>query len=266
MIFKKTKSVAHLDSKYLDLCNKAGSNSEIFKNFRNLPDYKNILEHVDKDLAIRYYENIQQISSLSDTDIFNICKRLSKVGNPELVKIINSQDPISTTSLRYLNVALQIKNEFKQKDFKRVIEIGPGYGGQSIILQEFFKIDHYSFIDLPDVNKLIRKFIGANSVQFSYNTGILEDNFNDEKFDLVISNYAFSELNRNLQKKAINEIINNSKFCFMINNSQSFINNSKYKRLKFMSQKELLKDIKNSYIKNEEPLTADDNYLILSQN
>ena len=40
----------------------------------------------------------------------------------------------------------------------------------------------------------------------------------------------------------------------------------KYRRLKFMSQKELLKDIKNSYIKNEEPLTADNNYLILTQN
>ncbi len=248
------------------MCSNAASDTEIFSNFRNLPDYKNILEHVDKDLAIKYYRNIKQISSLSDQDIFKICDKLSKVGKPELVKIINTQNPISTSSLRYLNVALQIKREFKQKKFERVIEIGPGYGGQSIILEEFFMIDHYSFIDLPEVNELIKKFVGASSVNFTYNTGILEGDFNDKKYDLVISNYAFSELNSKLQKKAINEIINNSKFCFMINNSQAFINDSKYKSLKFLSQKELLTYITNSYIKKEEPLTADNNYLILSKN
>ena len=85
----------------------------------------------------------------------------------------------------------------------KVIEIGPGYGGQSIILEEFFNIDHYSFIDLPQVNKLIKTFVNANSVKFTHNTGVLEDNFTNEKFDLVISNYAFSELNRNLQIKEI---------------------------------------------------------------
>ena len=32
-----------------------------------------------------------------------------------------------------------------------------------------------------------------------------------------------------------------------------------------MSQKELLKNIKNSYVKDEEPSTADNNYLILAK-
>jgi hypothetical protein len=52
----------------------------------------------------------------------------------------------------------------------------------------------------------------------------------------------------------------------MINNSQSFVNNSKYRKLKFMSQSELLKNIKNSYVKDEEPVTADNNYLLLAKN
>tara|TARA_B100000902_G_C27310185_1_gene917931 strand:- start:2575 stop:3375 length:801 start_codon:yes stop_codon:yes gene_type:complete len=266
LIFKKTKSVAHLDSKYLDLCINAASDASIFNNFRNLPDYKNILEHVDRDLAVKYYKNIQKNFHLSDQEIFRICNKLSRVGKPELVEIVNNQNPISTTSLRYLNVALQIKNEFKQKSFAKVIEIGPGYGGQSIILEEFFKIDHYTFIDLPEVNNLIDMFIKANDVNFTHDTGILEDSFSDKRFDLIISNYAFSELNRKLQKKAIKDIINNSKFCFMINNSKSFMKDSKYKSLKFMSQKELLKNINNSYIKKEEPLTAEGNYLFLAKN
>lgn len=41
---------------------------------------------------------------------------------------------------------------------------------------------------------------------------------------------------------------------------------SKYKSLKFMSQKELLININNSYIKKEEPLTAEGNYLFLAKN
>lgn len=266
MNFKRTKSVAHLDAKYLDLCINAATDSNIFHNFRNLPDYKNILEHVDRDLAIKYYKNIRKKFKLSDKEIFLICNKLSKVGNPELVEVINNQDPISTTSLRYLNVALQIKNEFKQKSFDNVIEIGPGYGGLSIILEEFFNINHYTFIDLPEVNNLIETFIQASEVKFTFSTGVLEDSFKYKKFDLIISNYAFSELNRKLQKKAIKDIINNSKFCYMINNSKSFMYNSKYKKLKFMSQKELLNEIKNSYIKEEEPLTAEENYLLLAKN
>ena len=115
--------------------------------------------------------------------------------------------PVSTTSLRYLNVALQIKNEFNQNSFKKVIEIGPSYGGQSIILQEFFDIRKYIYIDLPAVNKLINKFIKANKVNFLYELKTLEQIFieEEENYDLIISNYAFSELNAELQKQSIDK-------------------------------------------------------------
>ena len=73
MIFKKNKSVASLDKNYLNLCKNAASNDDIFQNFRNLKDYKNILEHVDRDLAVKYLENIKNISDLSNKDIFKVC-------------------------------------------------------------------------------------------------------------------------------------------------------------------------------------------------
>ena len=89
MFFKKPKSVASLDSKYLKLCEQAANDSKIFDNFRNLKEYKNILEHVDHDLAKKYYENIKNISSLTNSEIFNICEKLSNIGKPELVKIVD---------------------------------------------------------------------------------------------------------------------------------------------------------------------------------
>ena len=267
MFFKKPKSVASLDSKYLKLCEQAANDSKIFDNFRSLKEYKNILEHVDHDLAKKYYENIKNISSLTNSEIFNICKKLSYIGKPELVKIVDGEIPVSTTSLRYLNVALQIKNEFNQNSFKKVIEIGPGYGGQSIILQEFFDIRKYIYIDLPAVNKLINKFIKANKVNFLYELKTLEQIFieEEENYDLIISNYAFSELNAELQKQSIDKIINKSKYCYMIINSDSFINNPKYKKIKFMSKEEILNNVNNSYIDEEIPLTSKNNYLLLSK-
>ena len=46
----------------------------------------------------------------------------------------------------------------------------------------------------------------------------LEDSFN-EQYDLVISNFAFSELSRKLQNIAMNKIIKKSNKGFMIINS-----------------------------------------------
>ena len=47
----------------------------------------------------------------------------------------------------------------------------------------------------------------------------LNDDFDDNNYDLVISNYAFSELDYKLQSFSINNIINKSKYCYMIINS-----------------------------------------------
>ena len=263
MIFKKNKSVASLDKDYLKLCKNAATNEEIFQNFRNLKEYKNVLEHVDKDLALRYLENIKSISQLSNNDIYNVCHILSTVGNPELVQLIEGQHPISTTSLRYLNVALDIKKKFSQSTFNHIVEIGPGYGGQSVILQEYFDINKYTYIDLPDVNKLIEKFINSHKINFMTEYKTLNDHFDDDNFDLVISNYAFSELDYNLQSFSVKNIINKSKYCYMIINSDSFNQNVKYKKFRFMNREELLRKANDSYIDVETPLTADNNYLLL---
>lgn len=263
MIFKKNSSVASLDINYLELCKDASKNDEIFNNFRNLIDYKNILEHVDKDLAVKYFNNIKNISTLSNKEIFKICDALSTIGSPELVEIIEGEDPISLTSLRYLNVALDIKNKFKESSFQNVVEIGPGYGGQSIILNHFFDIKKYTYIDLPEVNGLIKRFIENHNPKFSTEYKTLNDSLVYENIDLVISNYAFSELNYKLQLRTINNLIDKSKYCYMIINSDSFKNNIKYKKFKFMNKEELLKNISYSFLDKEIPTTAKGNYLLL---
>ena len=78
-------------------------------------------------------------------------------------------------------------------------------------------------------------------------------------WDLVISNYAFSELPKELQLNYFGKIISRSKFGYMTMNSGL---NGQFGKIKNMSQKELINKIENSSIKPESPCTGDNNYII----
>ena len=90
-------------------------------------------------------------------------------------------------------------------------------------------------MDLKEVNTLIEKYISMNKVSFNYQTKTLFDEF-EENYDLIISNYAFSELPRKLQKMAYTKILSKSKNGYMINNSFYFSN-----KYKFFDKKETKK-------------------------
>tara|TARA_X000000950_G_scaffold79159_1_gene99582 strand:- start:15643 stop:16458 length:816 start_codon:yes stop_codon:yes gene_type:complete len=243
---------------YKNFCKLAANNDEVFKTFRCNPTYMKVLEHVYEDLGKKYYSNIKKTYSYSDNEIFDICKVLHKPGNPKLLEINDNLQPISPTSLRYLNTALQIKDNFKEKNIKNIIEIGPGYGGQSVILNKFFQIDSYTYVDLKEVNLLIEKFISNFDLNFSSNFLTLSDNF-EKSYDLIISNFAFSELPRNLQTKALKKIISKSTYGFMIMNSHRFVKN-----YNFHTDEELLRFIPNFTLSPEVPNTSPngENYLL----
>lgn len=84
-------------------------------------------------------------------------------------------------------------------DNLRIIEIGGGYGGQCKIIMDNYKVSCYHIIDLPEVCELQRKNCLAEC--FTEPTG--------EQYDLVISNYAISEIPDN--KLYIDEVLKKSK-------------------------------------------------------
>ena len=151
------------------------------------------------------------------------------------------------TTLRYINVALDIKQKFPTSNFNNIIEIGAGYGGQSLILDKFFEIKKYNFIDLPEVNLLIEKFINSHNVNFKSEFATLDSLQNNNSFDLVISNYAFSELPKKIQQVAINKIIQKSQRGYMI------VNNFHKISFRYMTQAGYIRNIKNLKIDEEIP-------------
>lgn len=242
--------------KYLNVVNQAINDSKVFENFRSNPGYRDILEHVSDSLATKYYENIRK--QLTHLEIVEFCKVIKNIGNPPMVTINNTF--FNPTSLRYLNVALDIRSKFSNNVFENIVEIGAGYGGQALMLENFFKIKNYTFIDLPEVNTLIEKFLKSHKVNFIPNFSTIEDLRGSSKFDLLISNYAFSELPKRIQLIAINKIINNSSNGYMI------VNNFFKITFRYMSQKQYVKNIKNLEIHEEVPNSYIFNKLLIFKN
>ena len=181
------------------------------------------------------------------------------IGKPNLsfYKDIGS---ISPTTLRYVKVASDLNKIFNGNIGKNICEIGAGYGGQFFILNKIFKINSYVMFDLPEANLLIEKYLKNFSILAKYETSTL-DSFNEESdFDLVISNYAFSEIGRNEQIKYINRVLSKSKRGYLTMNSGKKNSEFKHNHLLLDELEDLLPKFK---VLEEKPLIWEDNYIIV---
>ena len=203
LLSQSSKSDSDNTYGYKDIVIDAVNDQDTFSNFRNNQQYKEILSHVSKPLAEKYYQNIR--NSLSHNEVIDICERVNDFGNPQ--KFLINGYSFCPSSLRYLNVALDLNEKFIDKEIKNIVEIGAGYGGQALILESFFEIETYTFIDLENVNSLIEKFISMHSYNFEPYFYTIENFNKNNLFDLSISNYTFSELPKNLQKLALKNLL-----------------------------------------------------------
>ena len=94
----------------------------------------------------------------------------------------------------------------------------------------------------------------------SYSFSSLNEFKKGFKFDLVISNYAFSELPKNLQLKYIEKVVGNSKNGYMTMNSGA---SESVLQGDYLSINELKNKIKNLKIIDEIPKTKSGNYIIV---
>ena len=257
--YKKYKSSSD-NGEYPELALKAALDPATFSVFRRHHKYTSILEHVSRKEGEQYLNIIREEYKMKDDEIFQILKPLMKVGNPKLLRIKGLSNKISTTGLRYLKIALDIKKITGSK-IGNVVEIGCGYGGQAIILDQLLQIESYTFYDLWQVNLLIKRFIENSNFSSKYTIStIREDSFNcRNSWDFCISNYAFSELPKAIQEIYINKIINKTRKGFMLMNSGV---SGKFGNVINFSQKELLNTLKNASIHEEIPLTYVNNYLL----
>jgi len=238
---------------YPQVCITASHDYKFFNNFRRHPSYKQILEHVTKEQGSAYLQILA-----NDPDIFadmNIFKLNDNYGNPEMYEYPDI-GLISPTTLRYIKVLTDIKKYFQPADNLNICEIGVGYGGQCRIIDAYYKPATYCLVDLQPVLALTQRYLDnfiLNSV-ISYKT---MNELDSKLYDLVLSNYAFTELPRSVQDIYLRKVILNAKRGYITYNEITPIEYNSYK------SDELLAMIPGSKAFTEEPLTYPKNCLIV---
>ena len=243
--------------KYINCIKEAIKSQEKFNNFKKNNNYNLILEHSTFEEGLEYIKCISRDNSDLIKKI-NDLKQNDKIGNPNKYYYPNLKINISPTTLRYIKVASDLKKFFGDINLN-IVEIGCGYGGQFLILSKIFNIKSYLLIDLPIVNLLINKYLKCHQIKQTYKIKNFKEIKDSNNYDLLISNYGFSELPIKIQIFYLNKIITKSKRGYLTMNSGK--KNSFFKN--HLTLKEIRKYLPNIKIIPEEPLTAKENYIII---
>ena len=250
------------DNRYDGFCNFCSliDNNNI-NNFRSNNYFKSIVENVHILYGSQYYKLItEKYNDIIDKINWGKIEKLSNIGNPDKnYYFFNEKKYIFTpTILRYilftLNMLSHIKNNTNIKELN-IIEIGGGFGFQSILLKEMInifdlKLNKYTIIDLKSVCNLQNIFINKckeiDETDYDNLGSMTFDNFNldDDNYNFVISNYALGELNTVWQNTYINNIISKVEhgyFCWNFSPSNPNIHS-------YFTNKDIIKE-------EEEPQT-----------
>lgn len=241
---------------YTDFCLKASNDVFTFSNFRKNKVYRRILEHVNVRTGQLYLDEIIKIRKELLLDIDKI-KENDLYGNPDLYEY-NGVGKISPSTLRYVKVFADLLRMFNKLDEYKIAEIGVGYGGQCRIINSIAKPKEYTLIDIKPALLLAQRYLDGYDMSSTIKYKTIDDlSTYIKNYDLVISNYAFTELRREIQEVYLDKIILNSKRGYITYNE---ITPNYFKSYK---KKELLSVIPNSHIIEETPLTHYKNCIII---
>jgi len=242
---------------YPEFVRRAAQDARIFANFKRNPTYREVLEHVNHEQGAQYLEQIQKKwpELINDIEKFKIN---DKVGDP-IRTIYPHVGEISPTTLRYLKVACDLRDLFGELTAFKVVEIGGGYGGQFLLTDRIWQLSSWTVFDLDPVLQLISRYLECHLINSVYKpTTLNRFDSHDAKFDLAISNYAFSELPKALQIKYITKILCKAKRGYMTMNSVKIAGDGQN-----ITIEELRFHFPDLLILDEEPLTSVGNYIVV---
>jgi hypothetical protein len=189
--------------------------------FKTNSNYSWVLEHVSPEQGSEYIHYIKTLTNLTDDDIREYCMINDSNGSPNRSNY--GFVTASPTSLRYIfHAHLILKHMQMVNRSPDIVEVGGGYGGLCVALHHFserykVKINSYTVVDLPSVSKLQKLYVStvnpALSVNFvdatTFGAGITTQNM------FLISNYCFSEISADFQKKYIETLFPKVSHGFM---------------------------------------------------
>lgn len=189
------ESISGGDAKYLDVCRMGSLDARMFADFRRNPAYTTVLEHVSEEQG-REYLRLLSPGGRARRNVEEAAKN-DTIGNPVTMRL-DSELSISPTTLRYLKVADDVQRLFGALDGAEVVEIGVGYGGQCRILDSIFQIKSYTLVDLKPVLSLAAEFLSNFPLRCTLRLMTMNE-LSPQPYDFALSNYALTELSRNVQ-------------------------------------------------------------------
>lgn len=187
------------ETAYLAFCARAAASPAVFQSFRKEPVYIQTLEHVTKEQGSEYLRVIKRDSPHLLTEFLELCRASDRLGSPATYDY-PEVGAVSPVTLRYLKVLSDLERHFGDLTDKRVIEIGVGYGGQCSMVLRRWRVSSYVLVDLEPPLALAHRYLttlGINAaIEFKTPISLVASDY-----DLCISNYAFSELTRDVQDR-----------------------------------------------------------------
>lgn len=232
-------------------------NQKAFDNFKRSYSYRDILEHVSEDEGRSYLDILEDRNDSILSYGLSTVLISDQVGNPIKYHYAGYENPLSPTTLRYLKVSSDLKILFGSS-LGQVAEIGCGYGGQTLVNDQLLDVQSARCFDLPFVCKLIDRYLNAHLLIGAYATTLINKE-EPRDYDLVISNYAFSELPKTLQMAYIKKVLSKSNKGYLTMNS-GLGNARSTGKLTLSELTELLPEFR---MIEEDPLTSDTNYIIV---
>lgn len=227
---------------------------KIFNKFRKIPDYRQVLEHVDFDQGKEYLRLAsERLSDVAGT--LDKLADLSTIGSPHRFTFLKAKR-LSPTVLRYLKVGTDLNALFGDLRDKKFVEVGIGFGSQAAVLNRIWGVKNYRFYDIPEVLKLTKKFLSASK---STHEATYEDGRSPSRGTpgIFLSNYAFSELNRSTQDLYLEEVISCCSSGYITWNDLS------ERLLDGYTLEEILVRLPHPEVLPEEPLTSSNNVLVV---
>jgi FkbM family methyltransferase len=212
-------SISDQDS-YRAFCKLAAKNDIVFEAFRRHPRY-GLVEGMDFDSARDYIEFAKSRYPELLAANLNEFRRSDDIGGP-IRYYFDEFGAFASSTTRYIKIALEMSEMFGSLDGMRIAEIGAGYGGQCRALSVLHEnIESYTIFDLPEPLALAGRYLA----KFAVPPLSLMDIFKAEAtdYDLVISNYAFSEIEKSVQDFYLEKVISKAPRGYMIYNSEAFV-------------------------------------------
>lgn len=204
---------------YNEVCEWSIINDFVFSNFKKHPHYKDVLEHVTREQGQEYLSEIKKTNAINIKYAKNILLKNDIIGCPDIFEY-GDDEKYSPTTLRYAKVASDIIDKFKickEKFPISIVEIGSGYGGQCLLLDQFINIKSYTLIDTSSALRLAKKYLERHVTKCKLQFYTINET-ESLQADILISNYAFSELCRDLQDAYLKKIIYNAKCGYITYN------------------------------------------------